>query len=562
MANIAFKFNALSGRFNIVDGAGISQTTADARYLQLSGGTMTGDIVVPDEAYGAGWDGSLEVPTKNALYDKIQTLGGSGASTALDNLASVAINTSLISDTDSTDDLGSSSKYWANGYIDNLAGPLVINESGADADIRMEGDTNVNLLFLDASTNRVGIGTSSPSSLFHVNGVARFSALPIVTYGGPGLLFTDTDSPSLNAGLRSEVGGQLMDFGTNYSQLASVNNSYPACFFRIDIRNTYTDQLFNVTYNATPASGSGTEVQVLKLSTGGTLGIKGNLIGTTTNGNLSIIPNGTGYTIIGDAGTTSHTFNTNDDLLVSGRLEVNGITYLDGVTTVSGVIASDTDSTDDLGTSSIYFANTYTDKIFLNATATLAGATGGQIDLVGNLYGSTTSIIRALDFSAYGANASVKITNTNDSTTAHGFFKLTYDGMQFGYSYDASDRYDSALYVGRAFGGGDTYVATIGQTDITSVSVLRNVLDDGSGNMSVKGNLTIADAKNIVLNTTTGTKIGTATTQKLAFYNATPIVQVVDARIDDAISSGDATTDGVIDAIRDALISYGLIAAA
>lgn len=38
--------------------------------------------------------------------------GGSGANTALSNLAAVAINTSLISDTDFTDDLGSSSIRW------------------------------------------------------------------------------------------------------------------------------------------------------------------------------------------------------------------------------------------------------------------------------------------------------------------------------------------------------------------------------------------------------------------------------------------------------------------
>lgn len=38
--------------------------------------------------------------------------------------------------------------------------------------------------------------------------------------------------------------------------------------------------------------------------------------------------------------------------------------------------------------------------------------------------------------------------------------------------------------------------------------------------------------------------------------------RVIDARIDDVINSGDATTDGVIDAIRDALITHGLIAAA
>jgi len=38
--------------------------------------------------------------------------------------------------------------------------------------------------------------------------------------------------------------------------------------------------------------------------------------------------------------------------------------------------------------------------------------------------------------------------------------------------------------------------------------------------------------------------------------------RVVDARCDDAINSGDATTDGVIDALRDAMIAHGLVAAA
>jgi len=38
--------------------------------------------------------------------------------------------------------------------------------------------------------------------------------------------------------------------------------------------------------------------------------------------------------------------------------------------------------------------------------------------------------------------------------------------------------------------------------------------------------------------------------------------RVIDARCDDAVNSGDATTDGVIDALRDAMITHGLIAAA
>ena len=37
--------------------------------------------------------------------------------------------------------------------------------------------------------------------------------------------------------------------------------------------------------------------------------------------------------------------------------------------------------------------------------------------------------------------------------------------------------------------------------------------------------ITFGDAVNVVLNTSTGTKIGTATSQKLAFFNATPVVQ-------------------------------------
>lgn len=36
--------------------------------------SFTKDVLVPDESYGSSWDSLLEVPTKNALYDKIQTL--------------------------------------------------------------------------------------------------------------------------------------------------------------------------------------------------------------------------------------------------------------------------------------------------------------------------------------------------------------------------------------------------------------------------------------------------------------------------------------------------------
>lgn len=52
---------------------------------------------------------------------------------------------------------------------------VTINESGADKDFRVEGDTDANLLFTDASTDRVGIGTNTPGSKFDVKGTLRLS---------------------------------------------------------------------------------------------------------------------------------------------------------------------------------------------------------------------------------------------------------------------------------------------------------------------------------------------------------------------------------------------------
>lgn len=47
---------------------------------------------------------------------------------------------------------------------------LVINEIGAVFNVRIEGDTDANLLFTDATNDRIGIGTISPSSKLQVSG--------------------------------------------------------------------------------------------------------------------------------------------------------------------------------------------------------------------------------------------------------------------------------------------------------------------------------------------------------------------------------------------------------
>jgi hypothetical protein len=52
----------------------------------------------------------------------------------------------------------------------NTSGAVVFNDAGADVDFRVEGDGDANLLFVDASADAVGIGTSSPSAKLHVSG--------------------------------------------------------------------------------------------------------------------------------------------------------------------------------------------------------------------------------------------------------------------------------------------------------------------------------------------------------------------------------------------------------
>lgn len=47
---------------------------------------------------------------------------------------------------------------------------LVVNESGIDADTRIESDGNANMLFVDAGNDRVGILTGTPSAKFDVYG--------------------------------------------------------------------------------------------------------------------------------------------------------------------------------------------------------------------------------------------------------------------------------------------------------------------------------------------------------------------------------------------------------
>jgi hypothetical protein len=78
------KFDPLLGELRTVD---------EPRVIGAGGGGAPGAVHVSDEAYAAGWNGVTNVaPSKNAVYDKIETLSaGSGIAEELAIAYAVAL---------------------------------------------------------------------------------------------------------------------------------------------------------------------------------------------------------------------------------------------------------------------------------------------------------------------------------------------------------------------------------------------------------------------------------------------------------------------------------------
>lgn len=78
----------------------------------------------------------------------------------------------------------------------------------------------------------------------------------------------------------------------------------------------------------------------------------------------------------------------------------------------------------------------------------------------------------------------------------------------------------------------------------------------GAGATTLGGSLTLGD-NNIVAGTTTGVKVGTAITQKLGFYNATPIVQPAGAAQAAVVTTGatDVSPFGYTEAQANAIVA-------
>lgn len=86
-------YNPSRSEFSLTEISIPPSTTPTLQEVTDEGNTTTNDIIVPDEAYWAGWNGSMEVPTKNAIYDKIQTITESDTLQTVTDRGSTTTNT-------------------------------------------------------------------------------------------------------------------------------------------------------------------------------------------------------------------------------------------------------------------------------------------------------------------------------------------------------------------------------------------------------------------------------------------------------------------------------------
>lgn len=133
-----------------------------------------------------------------------------------------------------------------------------------------------------------------------------------------------------------------------------------------------------------------------------------------------------------------------------------------------------------------------------------------------------------------------------DSSTQppSGFFGCkiagTFTGPANSYRVDGVTKYLSTA----TLAGGATEVLM----EQTASSILSGIVNTSAqtfaGAKTFNDGIVIADAKDIAVNTTTGTKIGTSASQKIGFWNATPIVQPTTAG---SAATFSANTSGIAD---------------
>ena len=163
------------------------------------------------------------------------TVGGNLVVSGSSTLATTAISSADINGgtIDGTAVGGASAAAGAFTTL-NTSGAVVFNDAGADVDFRVEGDTDANLLFVDASADAVGIGTSSPTD---TSGYGRVLDIRgSTTVNGAVIYLRNSDAT---------VTGQLAAYGDGRMDIGTTT-AHPLKFFTTNAERMRIDSAGNV----------------------------------------------------------------------------------------------------------------------------------------------------------------------------------------------------------------------------------------------------------------------------------------------------------------------------
>jgi len=178
---------------------------------------------------------------------------------------------------------------------------------------------------------------------------------------------------------------------------------------------------------------------------------------------------------------------------------------------------------------------------YQSGTLTTSGSNNVGFGLFSGLNNTTGS-----NNSFFGSESGRRISSGSNLTVANNSIFLGYDTRA------NADSETNQLVIGYAAIGLGSNTTVIGNSSTTYGRWWGNLLVgtstnsgyalDVSGTARIQNDLTISDTRNIILSTTTGTKIGTATTQKLSFWNAAPVSQPTTAVTSATRVGGGGTT--------------------
>jgi len=362
-----------------------------------------------------------------------------------------------------------------------------------------------------------------------------------------------TTIPALSGAITNTGNATVLGSFTMAQLSTAVSDGDPAY---VGAANTFTAA--NNFSNTTSATTSTTGALTIGNGTAATnVGIGGGKINagsTITAGGTS----GTYGAFIGTAGSFSYNTANCFPTLGIGTTQYAGV-YVSSsgvglyASNIRGVLMDTSGSSANLGERISAASNTLEiANFFMASGGTITGKTGWS----GTSAGGAISMLGGGGFGANQAGGALTLAGGYSTGTGIGG-SILFRTVPAGGAGSSANAAVTALTID------STQAATFsGTLAVTGASTFTGLL-------TANGGITLGDAQNIAFNTTTGTKIGAATTQKLSFWNATPIVQPTTAVASATVASPgggtnmktDDTFDGyTIAQVVKALRNAGLLA--